>query len=121
MDLGPVIVIVIFIGLIAFSMAGRMRDDRDGRPGSDLRPPGEPGDADRIPLRSLAVDWHFRAERWRERGTARAARERDREVEDEAADRKQLEHRRNAEPRGDHAAGRRTDDRPEVEPRVVHT
>ena len=47
MDLGPVIVIAIFLGLVAFSMAGRMRDDRDGRPGSDLRPPGEPGDADR--------------------------------------------------------------------------
>ena len=47
MDLGPVIVIAIFLGLVAFSMAGRMRDDRDGRPGSDLRPPGEPGDAGR--------------------------------------------------------------------------
>ena len=47
MDLSPLIVIVVFIGLIAFSMAGRMRDDRDGRPGSDLRPPGEPGDAGR--------------------------------------------------------------------------
>ena len=46
MDLAPLIVIAIFLGLIAFSMAGRMRDDRDGRPGSDMRPPGEPGDAD---------------------------------------------------------------------------
>jgi hypothetical protein len=45
--LGPLIVFAIFIALIAFSMSGRMRDDRNGRPGSDLRPPGEPGDADR--------------------------------------------------------------------------
>ena len=47
MDLTPLIVLVIFIGLLALSMAGRMRDDRDGRPGSDLRPPGEPGDTGR--------------------------------------------------------------------------
>jgi len=47
MDLGPLIVLAILIGVIAFSMSSRMRDDRDGRPGSDLRPPGEPGDADR--------------------------------------------------------------------------
>ena len=47
MDLWPWIVLAIFIGLIAFSMTSRMRDDRSGRPGSDLRPPGEPGDADR--------------------------------------------------------------------------
>jgi len=47
MDLGPWIVLVIFLGLIAFSATSRMRDDRGGRPGSDLRPPGEPGDADR--------------------------------------------------------------------------
>jgi hypothetical protein len=47
MDFWPWIVFAIFIGLIAFSMTSRMRDDRGGRPGSDLRPPGEPGDADR--------------------------------------------------------------------------
>jgi len=47
MDLTPLIVFAIFIGLIAFSMRSRMRDDRDGRPGSDLRPPGEPGNAGR--------------------------------------------------------------------------
>jgi hypothetical protein len=47
MDLAPLIVIVIFIGLIAFSMKSRMRDDRDGRPGSELRPPGEPGNLGR--------------------------------------------------------------------------
>jgi hypothetical protein len=49
MDLWPLVVLALLIGLLAFSMAGRMRDDRDGRPGSDLRPPGEPGDADRHP------------------------------------------------------------------------
>ena len=47
MDLWPVLVLAIFIGLVAFSMTSRMRDDRGGRPGSDLRPPGEPGDSDR--------------------------------------------------------------------------
>ena len=47
MNLAPVIVIAVFIALIAFSMATRMRDDRDGRPGGDLRPPGEPGDRGR--------------------------------------------------------------------------
>jgi hypothetical protein len=47
MDLGPLIVLAIFIALIAFSMTTRIRNDRGGRPGSDLRPPGEPGDADR--------------------------------------------------------------------------
>jgi hypothetical protein len=47
MDLAPVIVIVLFVALIAFNMRSRMVDDRAGRPGSDLRPPGEPGDADR--------------------------------------------------------------------------
>jgi hypothetical protein len=47
MDLAPLIVIAIFLGLVAFSMSGRMRDDRNGRPGSDLRPPGEPGDVGR--------------------------------------------------------------------------
>jgi len=47
MDLAPLIVIVVFIGLFAFSVKSRMRDDRDGRLGSDLRPPGEPGDAGR--------------------------------------------------------------------------
>jgi hypothetical protein len=46
MDLGPLIVIAIFLGLVAFSMTSRMGDDRGGRPGSDMRPPGEPGDAD---------------------------------------------------------------------------
>jgi len=38
---------VLFIGLLAFSVKSRMRDDRGGRPGSDLRPPGEPGDVGR--------------------------------------------------------------------------
>jgi hypothetical protein len=47
MDLSPAIVIVIFLGLLAFSMRSRMRDDREGRPGSDLRPPGEPGNLGR--------------------------------------------------------------------------
>ena len=47
MDLGPLIVLAILIGVIAFSMSSRMRDDRDGRPGSDLRPPGEPGNLGR--------------------------------------------------------------------------
>ena len=47
MDLAPVIVFVLIIGLVAFSMKSRMRDDRGGRPGSELRPPREPGDADR--------------------------------------------------------------------------
>ena len=47
MELGPLIVLAIFIALIAFSMTSRMRDDRDGRPGSDLRPPGEPGNLGR--------------------------------------------------------------------------
>jgi len=47
MDFGPWIVFALFIVLIAFSMSSRMRDDRDGRPGSDLRPPGEPGDSDK--------------------------------------------------------------------------
>jgi hypothetical protein len=47
MDLAPLIVFVIIIGLLAFSMNSRMRDDRDGRPGSDLRPPGEPGNLGR--------------------------------------------------------------------------
>ena len=40
MDLAPLIVLAIFIGLIAFSMKGRMQDD-------GLKPPGEPGDTDR--------------------------------------------------------------------------
>jgi hypothetical protein len=47
MDLWPWIVLVIFLALIAFSATSRMRDDRGGRAGSNLRPPGEPGDADR--------------------------------------------------------------------------
>jgi hypothetical protein len=47
MDVAPLIVIAIFLGLVAFSMTSRMRDDRDGRRGSDLRPPGEPGDVGR--------------------------------------------------------------------------
>jgi hypothetical protein len=47
MDVAPLIVIAIFLGLVAFSMTSRMRDDRDGRPGSDLRAPGEPGDVGR--------------------------------------------------------------------------
>jgi hypothetical protein len=47
MDLAPLIVIVVFVGLIALSMKSRMRDDREGRPGSDLRPPGEPGNLGR--------------------------------------------------------------------------
>jgi len=47
MDVAPLIVIAIFLGLVAFSMRSRMRNDRDGRPGSDLRPPGEPGDVGR--------------------------------------------------------------------------
>ena len=47
MDLSPLIVLVLLIGLIAFSMKSRMRNDRDGRPGSDLRPPGEPGNLGR--------------------------------------------------------------------------
>jgi hypothetical protein len=42
MDLAPLIVIVVFVALIAFSMKGRIQDDR-------LKPPGEPGDADRHP------------------------------------------------------------------------
>ena len=41
MDLSPLIVLVVFVALIAFSTRSRMRDDRDGRPGSDLKPPGE--------------------------------------------------------------------------------
>ena len=45
--LGPLIVLGIFIALVAFSMSSRMRDDRAGRPGSDLRPPGEPGNLGR--------------------------------------------------------------------------
>ena len=49
MDFAPLIVLVILIALIAFSMSSRMIDDRAGRPGSDLHPPGEPGDADRSP------------------------------------------------------------------------
>ena len=47
MDLWPLVVLALFIGLLAFSMASRMRDDRDGRPGGDLRPPGEPGNLGR--------------------------------------------------------------------------
>jgi hypothetical protein len=47
MDFSPLIVLGLLILLVALSAASRMRDDRDGRPGSDLRPPGEPGDADR--------------------------------------------------------------------------
>jgi hypothetical protein len=47
MDLAPLIVFVVIIGLVAFSMKSRMRDDRAGRPGSDLRPPGEPGNLGR--------------------------------------------------------------------------
>jgi hypothetical protein len=47
MDLWPLIVLAVFIGLLAFSMSSRMQDDRDGRAGSDLKPPGEPGDSDR--------------------------------------------------------------------------
>jgi hypothetical protein len=45
MDLAPLLVLGLFVGLLAFSVMSRTRDDRDGRPGSDLRPPGEPGDA----------------------------------------------------------------------------
>ena len=44
---GPLIVFGTIIALVAFSMSSRMRDDRDGRPGSDLRPPGEPGNLGR--------------------------------------------------------------------------
>jgi len=47
MDLEPWIVLAIFIAIIAFSMKSRLRDDRDGRPDSDLRPPGEPGNLGR--------------------------------------------------------------------------
>jgi hypothetical protein len=47
MDLAPLIVLALLVVLVGFSTSSRMRDDRDGRPGSDLRPPGEPGDADR--------------------------------------------------------------------------
>jgi len=47
MDLEPWIVLAILLALIAFSMKSRLRDDRDGRPGSDLRPPGEPGNLGR--------------------------------------------------------------------------
>ena len=47
MDLWPVAAIAIVIGILAFSMTSRMRDDRDGRPGSDLRPPGELGNLGR--------------------------------------------------------------------------
>lgn len=43
MDLGPWIVLAIFIALIAFSMASRTRSGGDGS--SDLKPPSEPGDA----------------------------------------------------------------------------
>ena len=45
MDLSPLIVLALLIGLLAFSVKSRTRDDRDGRLGSDLRPPSEPGDA----------------------------------------------------------------------------
>jgi hypothetical protein len=44
MDLGPWIVLVLFIALIAFSMASRTRPDDYGS--SDMKPPGEPGDSD---------------------------------------------------------------------------
>ena len=47
MDLEPWIVLAILLALIAFRMKSRLRDDRDGRPGSDLRPPGEPGNLGR--------------------------------------------------------------------------
>lgn len=47
MDFGPWLVLAIFIALIAFSTMSRMRDDRNGRPGGDLRPPGEPGNLGR--------------------------------------------------------------------------
>jgi hypothetical protein len=44
MDVGPWIVLVLFLALIAFSMASRTRPD-DSRP-RDMKPPGEPGDSD---------------------------------------------------------------------------
>ena len=47
MDLSPLIILVLIVVLVAFSMKSRMRNDRDGRPGSDLRPPGEPGNLGR--------------------------------------------------------------------------
>ena len=47
MDLSPLIVLVVFVALIAFSTRSRLQDDRDGRPGSVLKPPGEACDAGR--------------------------------------------------------------------------
>ena len=44
MDLAPLIVIVVFIALIAFSTASRVRPDDYGP--RDMKPPGEPGDSD---------------------------------------------------------------------------
>ena len=44
MDLGPWIVLAIFIALIAFSMASRTQPDGHGS--NDLKSPGEPGDSD---------------------------------------------------------------------------
>jgi hypothetical protein len=47
MDLTPLIVLVVFVAVIALSIWSRTRDDSAGRPGSELKPPGEPGDTDR--------------------------------------------------------------------------
>jgi len=44
--LGPLIVLVIFIALDAFSMASRTRPDDYGP--RDMKPPGEPGDSDPV-------------------------------------------------------------------------
>jgi hypothetical protein len=44
MDLGPWIVLAIFIALMAFSIGSRSQPDGNGS--NDLRPPGEPGDTD---------------------------------------------------------------------------
>jgi len=47
MDLTPLIVIVLFIALTAFSIWSRTQDNDAGGRGRELKPPGEPGDTDR--------------------------------------------------------------------------
>jgi hypothetical protein len=47
MDLSPLIVIVLFVALTAFSIWSRTQDGNSGGRGSELKPPGEPGDTDR--------------------------------------------------------------------------
>jgi hypothetical protein len=47
MDLSPLIVIVGFVAVIALSIWSRTQDNSAGRPGRELKPPGEPGDKDR--------------------------------------------------------------------------